>query len=293
MPRHRSWAARALTLAATLTLVAACSGGGSDAPAESKAPARVGLTDLAASASAPSASYDAPIDLKLPDESWRDSYRQVSGRLSSMLRTSMTDPAAWRLTSDKEAYELVYGEFDVTETSGRQVADGLYKQARAGAQPRERIGHRIASIFPKDARPRRVHTYKVGWRAREVKGRLLVAAQAWVGYDVGGTSPVLVARELDVTVTRTGTGVNYQISSPSYGTQTSVCSAPVKGVLRASKEAVDREWITAWKKETGSSTVRPLLTAFRKVAATGGQKASVAKTRATAKKCLADAAAKS
>ncbi|AWB92522.1 hypothetical protein [Aeromicrobium chenweiae] len=289
MARHLARASAALALA----LVAAC-GGGSDAkPAKtSPPPARVELTDLAASPSGPSATYDTPLDLRLPDESWREGYRKVATRLSSMLRASMMDPAGWQLTSDKAAYKLVYGAFDVTESSGSFVANSLYKQARSEAEPRERIGHRVASIFPKDAMPRRVYAYKIGWTAQEVKGGLKVSVQAWVGYDVGKRAPVLIARELGATIVPRDGYSDYRVSSPQIGTYADSCSSPVDGVFRPSSDGLDRAMIPRWKKETGSSTVRPLKKAFIEVAASGGSKVSEAKTRASVKKCLAEAAAK-
>ncbi|MRJ77196.1 hypothetical protein GEV29_11655 [Aeromicrobium sp. SMF47] len=281
--------------ALALTLVAACGGGGSDAPAKkaSAPPPRVELTDLAASPSAPSATYDAPMDLRLPDESWREGYREVAARLSDMMRSAMTDPAGWQLTSDKAAYALVYGKFDVTESSGSYLATALYKKARSKAEPRERIGHRVASIFPKDGMPRRVRAYKVGWTAQEVKDGLKVSAQAWVGYDVGKPAPVLITRELTVTIMRRDDRFDYRVASPQYGTYTDSCSSPVDGVLRPPSDGLDRAMIPAWKKETGDKTVRPLKTAFAEVVAAGGSKVSAAKTRAKVKKCLAKAAAKS
>lgn len=277
------------TSAALALLVVAACGGGSDtgSPASPAPAARVELTDLAASPSAPSASFDAPLDLRLPDESWREGYREVATRLSSMLRTSMTDPAAWQLTSDKAAYKLVFGKFDVTESSGSVLAGSLYKQARGKAEPRERIGPRVASIFPKDGMPRRVYAYKVGWDAQEVKGGLKVSVQAWVGYDVGEPAPVLIARELAVTIEAR----RYRVAAPQYGTYTDDCSSAVDGVLRPSSDGLERKMIPGWKKETGSSTVRPLKKAFGEVAAAGGSKVSSAKTRASAKKCLAEASA--
>jgi hypothetical protein len=260
--------------------------------AASAPPPRVALTDLAASPSAPSASYEAPLDLRLPDEAWRDDYRQVAGLLSTMLRTSMSDPRAWQLTSDRSAYELVYGRFEVSETSGRQASNSLYKEARAKAFPGERIGHRIASIFPADARPQRVYAYKIGWDVREADGGLRVAAQAWVGYDVGQPMPVLVARELDVTIKHTGNDVTYLVDAPQVGWYSRDCSDVVDGVLRAQTTAFDAREVAAWKKETGRTRVRPLLTAFRQVAAASGPTMSRASSRAAVKKCLADAAAK-
>jgi hypothetical protein len=279
------------TAALALLVVAACGGGsGTGSPASPTPPARVELTDLAASPSAPSASFDPPLDLRLPDESWREAYRKIAARMSDMLRTSMTDPAAWQLTSDKAAYRLVYDRFDVSDSSGRYLADAFYKKARADAEPRERIGPHVASIFPKDARPRRVYSYKVGWDVRETKDGLKIRAQAWVGYDVGKPAPVLIAREMTVTILGRADPLRYLVSSPQHGIYADSCSSPVDGVFRPSPDGLDRAMIPAWKKETGSRAVRPLRKAFADVAAAGGTKVSLAKTRASAKKCLADAA---
>ncbi len=282
----------AVLTALTLTLgIAACGGGGDSAGSDpTKAtPKPLTLADFKTSPDQVSATIEAPEDLGVP-ASWKGLADRLTSSLEGMLTTSFTDSNVWMSRQDERTYALVFDKFTAVEGKGLALGKLVYEKASKNPDNPGRFGYKVGSTFPSDAQPKDAFLYKVAWTAGVDGDKLSVRGIVWAGYDVGGDQPVMVARDMQLTATRTGgDAVDYSASTPAWGSYAATCPAVVDGVLEPADNRIAADAIKAFQAEFSDASYHPLVTAFPAIAKAGGDDMSEAASREIAEKCVADA----